>query len=214
MSNHEDQGQMPRQWLPSIQEIFKETSLPIPPGPSYAMPSRTRHAAPPALPAVYEIDHPNERAPSNEQGLSSKIPTVERSLGVIFPINELQHPAVIRPENPSFPPNGCSLNGRCRFSKHPELSIPQPGSLSCDSMDLAQPSFAEPPNMFHEIPIRKIPIRYRVNQSSCVSRKNEHQAPLILVCLLRWKGTITLVGPSNSQQVSLQNWLIAQAYRC
>ncbi|CAG8129972.1 unnamed protein product, partial [Penicillium nalgiovense] len=110
------------------------------------------------LPAVYDIDHSNEGAPSDEQGLLFKISTVERSLGIISPINELQHPEVIRPENPSFPPNGRSLNERCRLSKHPKLSIPQPGSLSCDPIDLAQPSFAEPPNMFHEIPVRKIPI--------------------------------------------------------
>mgnify|MGYP007007022424 CR=1 FL=1 len=162
--NHESQGQMPKQWLPSIQEIFGETSLAIPPGPSYALPSHTRHAAPPSLPAVYEIDHSNEGAPSNEQGLLFKIPTVEGSLGIISTINELQHPEVIRPENPSFPPSGRSLNERCRLSTHPELSIPQPGSLSCDPIDLscdpidlAQPSFAEPPNMFREIPIRKIP---------------------------------------------------------
>ncbi|CAG8901378.1 unnamed protein product [Penicillium egyptiacum] len=155
--NHESQGQMPRQWLPSIQEIFGETSLAIPPGPSCALPYHTRHAAPPPLPAVYEIDHSNEGAPSNEQGLLFKIPTVEGSLGIISPINELQHPVVIRPENPSFPPNGRSRNEGCRLPKHTELSIPQPGSLSCDPIDLAQPSFAEPPNMFHEIPIRKIP---------------------------------------------------------
>ncbi|CAG8018354.1 unnamed protein product [Penicillium nalgiovense] len=155
--NHEGQGQMPRQWLPSIQEIFGETFPAIPPGPSYALPSHTRHAAPPPLPAVYEIDHSNEGAPSNEQGLLSRIPTVERPLGIISPINELQHPKVIHPENPSFPSNSCSLNERCRLSKHPELSISQPGSLTCDPIDLAKPSFAEPPNMFHEIPIRKIP---------------------------------------------------------
>ena len=116
--NHEDQGQMPRQWLPSIQEIFNETSLAIPPGPSYALPSHIRHAAPPALPAVYVIDHSNEGAPSNGQGLLYEIPTLERSLGIISPINELQHPEIIRQENPSFPPNGCSLNERYRFSKH------------------------------------------------------------------------------------------------
>lgn len=155
--NREDQRQMLRQWLPSIQEIFGETSLAIPPGPSYALPSHARHAAPPPLPAVYEIDHSNEGAPSNEQGLLFKIPTVERSLSIISPINELQHPEVICPEHPSFSPNSRSLNKRCRLSKHPELSIPQPGSLSCDPIDLAQPSFAEPPNMFHGIPIRKIP---------------------------------------------------------
>ncbi|CAG8904892.1 unnamed protein product [Penicillium nalgiovense] len=154
--NHEGQGQMSRQYLPSIQEIFGETSLAITPGPSYALPCHTRHAAPPPLPAVYEIDHSNEGAPSNEQGLLFKISTVERSLGINSPINELQHPEVIRPENPSFP-NGRSLNEQCRLPKHPELSIPQPGSLSCDPIGLAQPSFAEPPNMFHEIPIRKIP---------------------------------------------------------
>jgi hypothetical protein len=155
--NREDQRQMPRQRLPSIQEIFGETFLAIPSNPSYALPSHTRHAAPPALPAVYEIAHSIEGAPSNEQGLLPKISTVERSLGIISPVNELQHPEVIRPENPSFSPNGCSLNESRRFSKHPDLSIPQPGLLSCDPMDLAQPSFVEPPNVFHGFPIRKIP---------------------------------------------------------
>jgi hypothetical protein len=33
--------------------------------------------------AVYEINHPNEGAPSNEQGLLSMFPTVESSLGII-----------------------------------------------------------------------------------------------------------------------------------
>jgi hypothetical protein len=185
--NHKGQGQMQRQWLPSIQEIFGETSLAIPPGPSYALPSHARHAAPPPpLPAVYEINHPNEGAPSNEQGLLSMFPTVESSLGIISPINELQHPEVIRPENPSFSPNGRSLNERCHLSKHPELSIPQPGSLPCYPIGLAQPSFAEPPNMSHEIPIRKYRTRHRLNQSSYVSRKNKHQTLLISLCLLRW----------------------------
>jgi hypothetical protein len=156
-ANREDQRQTPRQGLPSIQEIFGEAFLAIPSNPSYALPPHTRHAAPPLMPAVYEIAHSNEGAPSNEQGLLSKFSTVERSSGIISPVNELQHPEVTRPENPSFPPNGCSLNESCRFSKHPDLSIPQPGSLSYDPMDLAQPSFVEPPNMFHEIPIRKIP---------------------------------------------------------
>ena len=202
--NHEGQGQMPMQQLPSIQEMFGETyPLVIPSGPSYARPSDTRHAAPPALPAVYGIEHINQGAPSNEQGLLFKDPTVETSLGIIHPINELQHPGVIHPGNPtprsiyvsrafsrrlpgadnasssSFssqgtsvsrhqfchpkmllsstsPPNGCSLNEPCHFSRQPDLSIPQPGSMSWGPVDSAQPSFAKPPNMLHEIPIRKI----------------------------------------------------------
>ena len=99
--NHEGQGQMPMQQLPSIQEMFGEAyPLVIPSGPSYARPSDTRHAAPPVLPAVYEIEHINQGARSNGQGLSFKDPTVETSLGIIQPINELQHPDVIHPENP------------------------------------------------------------------------------------------------------------------
>jgi hypothetical protein len=35
-------------------------------------------AAPPLMPAVYEIAHSNEGAPSNEQGLLSKFSTVGR----------------------------------------------------------------------------------------------------------------------------------------
>lgn len=196
---------MRRQQLPSIREIFGESyPLAFPSGPSYARPSDLSHPTPPALPAVYGIDHSNEGTPSNEQGLLFKVSTVGRPLGNISRSNELQHPEPTHAVNPASrsvhvsrafsrrllgaenassssvssqetsvsrhqfchpkilssstsTPDDCSLNEPCRVSKHPDLSISEPGSLPRGPVDSAQPSFAESPNMFYEMPIRKIP---------------------------------------------------------
>lgn len=100
--NHENQGQMPRQQLPSIREIFGESyPLAFPSGPSYARPPDPSHPVPPALPAVYGIDHSNEGTPSNEQGLLFKVSTVGRSLGNISHSNGLQHLEPTHPANPT-----------------------------------------------------------------------------------------------------------------
>lgn len=100
--NHKNQGQMPRQQLPSIREIFGESyPLVFPSGSSYAQPSDPSHPAPPALPAVYGIDLSNERTSSNEQGLLLKVATVGRSLGNISYSNELQHLEPTHPPNPT-----------------------------------------------------------------------------------------------------------------
>lgn len=197
---------MPRQLqLPSIQEIFGESHpLTFPSRPSYEQPSNPRHAALPALPAVYGIDRSNEGAPSTEQRLLFKNSTAGRTLGHISPFDGIQpsettDPAYSTSRNVCVPraisrqpsgaenaiscpvssqeasvsrhqfchpelllsstsaPNVCSPNELCRFSKHPDLSILEPGSLACGPVDSAQPSFGKPPNMFNETPIRKIP---------------------------------------------------------
>lgn len=210
---------MPRQQLPSIQEIFGETHpLAISTGQSYAWPADTRHAAPPASPAMYGIEHSNEEAPSNEQGLFFKTPTVERSLGIVPPTNVLKHPEVNHPKShssrrshfsrtfsrrlsvenstsssvssqeasvprhhfcrpkillPSTSPNDCSLNEPYNFSTHPDVSIPQPGSVSCGPVDPTQPSFTEPPNMSRELHTRRISILIPPeSQHVCQSEKN------------------------------------------
>lgn len=92
--NHEDRGQIPRQQLPSIQEIFGDTyPLAIPSGQSYARPSDTSQADPPALPVVYGIEHSNEGAPS--------IPPNESSLNE--PCRFSMHPDLPIPQAGSFP---------------------------------------------------------------------------------------------------------------
>lgn len=99
--NHENQGQMPRQQLPSIREIFGETyPLVFPSGLSYAQPSGPNDPTPPPLPAVYGTDLSNEGTPSNEQGLLRKVSIVRRSGGNISRGNELQHLEPTHPPNP------------------------------------------------------------------------------------------------------------------
>lgn len=124
---------MPRQQLPSIQEIFGETHpLAISTGQSYAWSADTRHAAPPASPAMYGIEHSNEEAPSNEQGLFFKISTVRRSLGIAPPTNVLKHSEVNHPKRHSR-----SSHFSRTFSRR--LSVENSTSSSVSSQEASVP---------------------------------------------------------------------------
>lgn len=110
-----------------------------------------------------ELHHPDPTHPAN---LSSRAFS-HRSLGAEnassssvssqdAPISRRQfcHHKILSSSTPT--PDDCSLNEHCRFSKHPDLSISEPGSLLRSPVNSAQPSFSESPNMFYEMPIRKV----------------------------------------------------------
>lgn len=120
---HKDQGGIPKQQLPSIQQMFGESyPLCFPSRPSYVRPSKARHHDPPAS---RSRDHSNTRAPSNEQRPLLQVSTVESPLTDISLINDFHHPQATHPVNPTSG-SVCDSPGLLRQSFGAENESPSP----------------------------------------------------------------------------------------
>lgn len=101
--DHENQGKILKQQLPSIQEMFGETySLAFPSGSLCTWPSKPRYPTPAAKPTECVADHSYTEAPSAEQGPLLQVSTIGSPLSNISPINDLQHLEVVHPVNPTL----------------------------------------------------------------------------------------------------------------